>query len=68
MKLYYNDPFWIKMTCLLLAVPFTFTVRRSVARADEARVGRLWGRLVGLVSIGLWSGVAWGGRWIGFWG
>lgn len=67
LKLYYNDPFWIKITCLGLALVFTFTVRRSVVLAGEERVGPFWGKLVGAVSLALWSGVAWGGRWIGFW-
>jgi hypothetical protein len=34
--------------------------------ADEARMGPLWGKLVALVSVMLWSGVGIGGRWIGF--
>ena len=33
-----------------------------------AKLGPIWGRVSALVNIGLWSGVAWGGRWIGFWG
>ncbi len=63
MKLYYSEPFWIKISCLALAVVFDFTVRRPVTRAGLSGVS---GRLVGLVSLLLWSGVAWGGRWIGF--
>ncbi len=66
MKLYYSDPFWVKITCLALAIAFNFTVRLRVTSADEIRVGPLWGRLTALVSMALWSGVAWGGRWIGF--
>jgi hypothetical protein len=66
MKLYYNDPFWVKITCLLPAILFTFTVRRRVSFADEGRVGPFWKRLVAIVSVGLWGAVAWGGRWIGF--
>ena len=66
-KLYYNDPFWTKMSCLGLALLFSFTVKRRVT-ADAERTGPFWGRLTGLLSLVLWSGVAWGGRWIGFWG
>jgi hypothetical protein len=66
MKLYYSEPFWVKITCLVLAILFSFTVRLRVAMADERHVGRFRGRLAALVSIALWSGVAWGGRWIGF--
>jgi hypothetical protein len=65
-KLYYSGPFWVKMTCLVLAILFTFTVHRKLTMADERRVGPFWRRLAALVSIALWGGVAWGGRWIGF--
>lgn len=65
-KCYYSVPFWVKMACLALAILFTFTVRRTVVFADEARVGPLWSKLTGLTSVGLWAGVGWGGRWIGF--
>lgn len=64
---YYASPiFWWKMGILVLAVIFTFTVRRKVALADEARVGPVWGKVVGLVSILLWASVTIGGRAIGF--
>ncbi|REJ80757.1 MAG: hypothetical protein DWQ36_10715 [Acidobacteria bacterium] len=66
-KCYYNDPFWIKMYCLAGGLIVTYTVRRKIVAMDPARVG-VWGKLVGLTNIALWSGVAWGGRWIGFWG
>jgi hypothetical protein len=65
-KCYYSSAFAWKMTSLLLALIFTFTVRRKVALADEGRVGPLWSRLVAVVSVSLWSGVGIGGRWIGF--
>ncbi len=65
-KCYYSPPFWYKMTFLPLAITFAFTVRRKVAAADENRVGPLWGKLVGLVSLGLWFGVGFSGRWIAF--
>ena len=65
-KCYYSFPFWVKMACLALAILFTFTVRRKVVFSDEARVGPLWSKLTALTSVGLWAGVGWGGRWIGF--
>jgi len=65
-KCYYSPAFAVKMISLLLAITFTFTVRRKVALADEGRVGPLWSRLVAVVSVALWSGVGIGGRWIGF--
>jgi hypothetical protein len=65
-KCYYSFAFWTKMIALALAILFTFTIRRRVTFADEARVGPLWNRAVALTSILLWSTVGWGGRWIGF--
>ena len=65
-KCYYSTPFWVKMTSLVLAMIFTFTVRRWVTLADEGRVGPLAHKAVALVSLALWFGVGAGGRWIGF--
>jgi hypothetical protein len=65
-KCYYHPAFWVKMTSLFLAIVFTFTVHKKVVMADETRMGPLWGKLVALVSVMLWSGVGIGGRWIGF--
>jgi hypothetical protein len=66
MKCYYSTPFMVKMTCLFLVIIFTFTVKRGVTKADEARVRPIWMTLVALVSLALWFGVGAGGRWIGF--
>lgn len=65
-KCYYSDPFWVKMTALPAAIAFTFTVRRRVALADEARTAPVWRRLAGVTSLALWLTVAAAGRWIGF--
>ena len=65
-KCYYSFAFWTKMTALVLAVLFTFTIRRRVSFAAEGRFSPMSRRAVGLASIGLWSTVGWGGRWIGF--
>jgi hypothetical protein len=65
-KCLYSFAFWVKMTSLFLALLFTFTIRRSVAQADLTSPGPLPDRITGLISLGLWFGVAWGGRWIGF--
>ena len=65
-KCYYSPPFWYKMGFLIAAILFTFTVRRGVARADELLVGPVWGKLVALVSLGLWFAVGFSGRWIAF--
>jgi hypothetical protein len=62
----YNSPmFWVKMEALFLAVLFTITVRYKITRANEARVGPVWGKVVGLVSIALWMSVAIPARLIG---
>jgi hypothetical protein len=65
-KCYHSFPFWVKMTSLFLVLLFTFTIRRRVTRTGLASGRPLLGRLTALVSLGLWFGVAWGGRWIGF--
>ena len=65
-KCYYSFAFWVKMTSLLLALVFTFTVRRRVTRPDLTSEPPLPNRVTALISLGLWFGVAWGGRWIGF--
>ena len=51
---------------LKICIVHTFTVRRRVTRMDLASTRPLLGRFTGLISLGLWSGVGWGGRWIGF--
>jgi len=65
-KCYYSFAFWTKMTALVLAVVFTFTIRRSVSFAPDGRFSPASCRAVALTSITLWSLVGWGGRWIGF--
>ena len=65
-KCYYSDAFWVKMTSLLLAIAFTFTVRRKVALAGEDRIRPALTKLVALISLTLWSSVGAAGRWIGF--
>jgi len=67
-KCYASVAFWIKMVSLLLAIIFTYTVKKRVAAGDDTTVSIGTSRLVGAVSIALWFGVAWGGRWIGFGG
>jgi hypothetical protein len=65
-KCYYNAAFWTKMTFLLPALVFTWTVRRKVAAADETRVKPIWRKLVATASLGMWTVVGAAGRWIGF--
>jgi Family of unknown function (DUF6644) len=65
-KCYHSAAFQLKMTSLLLAMLFTFTVRRKVTMMDEGSVGPLVLKLVAIVSLALWFGVAASGRWIGW--
>jgi hypothetical protein len=67
-KCLYSAAFWVKMTSLFLVLIFTFTIYRRVTRTDIASDRPLSGRSAALISLGLWCGVAWGGRWIGFGG
>ena len=65
-KAYYSFAFWVKMASLFLVLLFTFTIRRRVIRTGLTLDRPLLGRFMALVSVSLWFGVAWGGRWIGF--
>jgi len=65
MKEYYSSFFWFKMDVMLVALIFTFTLRRKVTLTDEARVKPIWAKAVGLVSIVLWAAVAIPARLIG---
>jgi hypothetical protein len=65
-KCYYHDAFWFKMSCLFLAIVFTFTIQRRVTMSDETRVSPVWSKVVAIISVLLWAGVGIGGRWIGF--
>ena len=61
---YHNNPaFQFKMTCLLLALLFHFTIHRKVTRSD---VSPMAARLAGGLSLALWTAVVGGGRMIAF--
>lgn len=63
----YDSPyFWYKMYFLVAALIFTFTIRQKVAFAPEGRFSPGVGKIVALISIALWTGVAIQGRLIGF--
>jgi Family of unknown function (DUF6644) len=65
-KCFYSFAFWVKMTSLFLALLFTLTVRRKVTQTDATAKRPTLARVTGALSLCLWFGVAWGGRWIGF--
>jgi hypothetical protein len=56
MREYFSEFFWFKMYVLPVALIYTFTIRRQIALADEARVAPAVSKLVGLASILLWIG------------
>ena len=66
-KCYGSWAFWIKIGALILAIAFTYTVKRRVT-APGSPISLSSGRAVAAISLTLWFAVAWGGRWIGFGG
>jgi hypothetical protein len=64
-KCYYSFAFWVKMTSLFLVLVFTFTIKRRVTMMDEMETMSRR-KVTAFISLALWFGVAWGGRWIGF--
>ena len=62
---YHSYLFWMKMAILLVALIYTFTLRRRVTLADEARVTPAARKAVGLISIALWTSVIVPARLIG---
>lgn len=65
-KAYYSFAFWVKMACLFLALLYTFTLRQRVTRTNLSIEHPMQAKSLAIMSIILWFGVAWGGRWIGF--
>lgn len=65
-KAYYSFAFWVKMTSLFLVLLYTFTLRRRITGTSLASDRPLLARYLAVMSLTLWFGVAWGGRWIGF--
>jgi hypothetical protein len=64
-KCFYSPPFFYKITLLILATIFTFTFRQRVVESSEtATPVRL--KLTALISLALWFGVGFSGRWIAF--
>jgi hypothetical protein len=65
-KYYVNFAFQLKMLFLLLAIVFTFTVRRWLIYKDDTEINPAIAKVVAIVSVLLWSGVGIMGRGIGF--
>jgi hypothetical protein len=61
---YYRNPaFRLKVTCLLLAIIFNYTIHRKVALSNSSPGV---GAMVGLVSVLMWLTVVFSGLWIAF--
>ncbi len=60
----YNEAFRFKVTMLLLAILYHYTIRRKVVLSPNGSPGMA--RLVGGVSLLLWILVVFGGLWIAF--
>jgi len=65
-KYYVNLAFQLKMLFLLLAILFTYTVRRWLIYRDDSQINPVIAKIVAIVSVLLWSGVGIMGRGIGF--
>ena len=65
-KYYYLSAFWIKVAALVVALAFTFTVRRQLIAAVAEHGTAQRAKLVAALSISLWVTIALCGRLIGF--
>jgi hypothetical protein len=65
-KLYYSPAFRVKISSFLLAIIFTFTIRRKLLMSEPNGTSPWRSKLVGMISVTLWSSVGMAGRWIGF--
>jgi hypothetical protein len=61
-----NTAFWVKMSCLALAIIATFTIQNRAIQIEGRSRGAFQVKLAALVSVLLWAGVGVSGRWIGF--
>lgn len=64
-RVLHTPSFWVKVATLLLAIFYTFTMRRRVAARPGGDTSRLT-RVTGAASLLLWLTAAAAGRWIGF--
>ncbi len=65
-KCYFSPPFWYKMTSLLLAIIFSYTLHNRVTAAAPGKVSPTTMRLTAVASMTLWFAVGFAGRWIAF--
>jgi hypothetical protein len=60
---YLNRSFQVKMVLLLLAIVFQYTIHRKATKSEGQPFRQ---KLVACVSMALWTGVVFGGIFIGF--
>ena len=65
-----NPSFQLKMTLLILAMLTTLGIQRPLAGAegywDQANRRKVLAKLVAVVSLCLWVGIIFAGRWIAY--
>jgi hypothetical protein len=65
-KLYNNDAWAPKITCVILGFLLTFTWQRALTKPGRAEASPVQSKIVAVTSTLLWFGAAIGGRAIGF--
>ena len=66
MKLYYNESFWVKMTCLFAGIVFVYAIRTPLLKFEHSSINPWALKALAITSMLLWFTVAASGRWIGF--
>jgi hypothetical protein len=66
LRAYYNPPFWMKVSLLLVAVIFHYTVFRKVTSGSEEERSPFWGKVAAAGSLLLWLSIGAAGRAIAF--
>ena len=65
-----NSTFYLKMALLLVALLLTFGLQRSIASSpgfwDKDRGRRMAGKALATLSIVIWCGILFAGRWIAY--
>ena len=65
-----NSTFYLKMALLAVAIMLTVGLQRSISSSpnswDKDRGGRMVGRFAATVSIFVWCGILFAGRWIAY--
>ena len=65
-----NSTFYLKMALLAVAIMLTAGLQRSIASSpnfwDKDRVRQMAGRLAAALSILIWCGILFAGRWIAY--